>query len=89
MMRRASHRRRGVGDLDAGYLSWINSMDVSDEASLLASQSPTAAASAAGLPTSWLTTPIASLGGIPGWAVLAIGAGVLLVVSGMSGGRRR
>ena len=45
--------------------------------------------SSAGSGSSWLTTPIASLGGIPGWAALAIGAGVLLVVAGMSGGRRR
>ena len=89
MMQRAYHRRRGVGDLDAGYLSWINSLDVTNEAALLSAQSPAAAAGAVGLPTSWLTTPIASLGGIPGWAALAIGGGVLLLVAGMSGGRRR
>jgi hypothetical protein len=89
MMRRSSHRRRGVGDLDAGYLSWINSMDVSNEAALLSAQSPGAAAGAVGLPTSWLTTPIASLGGIPGWAALAIGGGLFLLVAGMAGGRRR
>jgi len=75
MMQRAYHRRRGVGDLDAGYLSWINSLDVSDEAALLSAQSPTAAAGAVGLPTSWLTTPIASLGGIPAGRPWRLAAG--------------
>jgi hypothetical protein len=47
-----------------------------------------AAAAAAGFPTSWLTTPIPSLGGMPGWAVLAFGALAFVMVIGMTGGRR-
>ena len=57
-------------------------------AAILAIQSPEAAAAAAGLPTSWLTTST-SFGGIPGWALLALGGGLLFFAFAVGGGRRR
>lgn len=85
MMR--AYGRRGFGAVDTG--SCPDGYGNDPCASLLALQSPEAAAAAAGLPTTWLTTPIPSLGGIPGWAALAIGGGGLFLVMAMSGGRRR
>ena len=86
-VRTPSRPLRGFGAFDSG--SCPDAFGDDPCAALLAQQSPSAAAAAAGLPTSWLTTGISSLGGIPGWALLAVGAGILLVVSGMAGGRRR
>lgn len=78
---------RGFGAVDTG--SCPDAFGDDPCAALLAQLSPSAASAAAGLPTSWLTTSLTSLGGIPGWALLALGGGLLLFVFAASGGRRR
>lgn len=87
MRRRILRPMRGVGAVDTG--SCPDAFGNDPCAALLSQISPSAASAAAGLSTSWLTTSVTSLGGIPGWAVLALGAGALLLVFSMSGGRRR
>ena len=78
-------RLRGFGAVDTG--SCPDGFGNDPCAALLASASPASIAAAAGLPTSWLTTTT-SFGGIPGWALLALGGGLLLLVLTASGGRR-
>jgi len=82
-------RRRGMGQANANSpASCPDGFGDDPCAALLAQFPPQAVAAAAGLPTSWLTTPIPSLGGMPGWAVLAFGALAFVMVIGMTGGRR-
>lgn len=99
VLRRSAVRRplRGFGDVSMPSVtpaSWVTSawndyVASLDAAAVASLPSAASVSAAAGLPTSWLTAPLTSLGGIPGWAALALGGGLLLFVFAASGGRRR
>jgi hypothetical protein len=91
MMRRF-HRRRGIGAVNASCPDdYGNDPCAALQSEISSGSLPSAAqlSAALGLPTSWLTTPVSWLGGIPGWAALALGSVALFMVSAIPGGRRR
>ena len=91
-MRVRLYRRRGIGAVNASCPDDFGNDPCAALQSEISSGSlPSAAqlSAALGLPTSWLTTPIPWLGGIPGWAALALGGVAVFMLSAIPEGRRR